>query len=364
LEIWVPYGDVESLVTLQAENIGELVDPSPESHIDELVQRLGERMKGHGSLIICDHKPATAKLLRAVSATLPTDGSVKVYSPFAKRVEERVPEMKGRVMKLSPGSVPLSVEGGEVKAPVELTEGSKFVISTGEPDPLFGYIDSRVALARTCIVGANKVAYDAKEGEDLMFLQETKAYGAVASIVDHLRDLTCATITTRGGEPYSVIDGGARDAQAHLIPHQLSPAKGIVVGGGGLGYDETFSHTLRLVMGALKGLRKGGEMMVIGECRDGIGSEALQMYAMGRITENMKRRGFYAEGMEEIAYLERLKEHYSVTLISSLPELYAAGEFRFRAERSSAEALEKVFASTGRAAKLHVVTRAPESLLT
>jgi hypothetical protein len=363
LEIWIPYGDVESLVTLQAENIGELIDPTPESHADELVQRLGERMKGKDRLIVCDYKPATVKLLKAISAQLPQDGSLKVYSPVAKRLEERVPDMKGRVMKLSPGSAALQADGSEVKVSPELMEGSKFVVSTGEPDPLFGYVDSRVALARACFVGTNRLAYAAREGDEPRFMQETKPYGVASSLADKLENTTYATVVTRGGEPYSVIDGGARDAQAHLSPHQLTPAKGVVVGAGGHGYDETFSHALRLVVGALKGLRKGGEMVIVGECRDGIGSEALQMYAMGRITESMLRKGFYADGMEEIAYLERLKQQYSVTLISSLPELYASGRFRFRGTRSSAEAMGKVFASVGRSAKLHVVTRSPETFV-
>lgn len=103
-------------------------------------------------------------------------------------------------------------------------------------------------------------------------------------------------------------------------------------------------------------------MVIVAECRDGIGSEALQMYAMGRITEAMLRKGFYADGMEEISYIEKLREQYSVTLISSLPELYASGRFRFRGTRSAAEAMTKVFNSAGRNAKLHVMTRAPESM--
>ena len=41
MEIWVPYGDVESLVTLMQENLGETVDPKPESHLDEIAHGLG-----------------------------------------------------------------------------------------------------------------------------------------------------------------------------------------------------------------------------------------------------------------------------------------------------------------------------------
>src|SRR5208283_3278471 len=113
MEIWVPYGDVESLLTVQAENLGELVDPAPQGHVDELAPIVEERMKGHDALIVCDYKPATAKLLRALSPGIPQDGPTRVFSPFPKRLEEAVPELKGRVLKTSPHSVVLSPEGAE-----------------------------------------------------------------------------------------------------------------------------------------------------------------------------------------------------------------------------------------------------------
>jgi len=369
LEIWVPYGDVESLLTVQAENLGELVDPAPEGHVDELAPIVEERMKGHDALIVCDYKPATAKLLRVLAAKIPQDGAVKVLSPFPKRLEDAVPELKGRVLKTSAHTVAISIEGaGEeliVKAAPEVTEAGsrKLVISTGEPDPLFGYIDSRAALCTSCMTGAWRRAYAGRDGDDPAFFVETKAYASILEVAEKVQGATFATIVTRGGEPYSLIEGGARDARAAYTEQQPSPAKGIVVGAGGRGYDETFSHTLRLAMGALRAVRKGGEVVIIGECRDGIGSKAMQMQSMGRISDSMLRKGFYADGMEEIGYLTRLRDHYSVTLLSSLPDLYAAGRFRFRTARNSAQAFERVFAAAGRGAKLHVFTRAPETVL-
>jgi len=143
----------------------------------------------------------------------------------------------------------------------------------------------------------------------------------------------------------------------------VQPTKGIVVGAGGSGYDESLSHSVRLAMGALKGVRKGGEIVLIAECKEGMGSEALQMYLTGRLSDSFLRRGTYVEGLEEISYVLELREKYSVTLLSSLPELYAGGKLKFRTARGSGEALTKVFSSIGRTAKLNVVTRACETVL-
>ena len=96
MEIWLPYGDVESLLTLQAENLGELSDPPPESHVEELTQNLGERIKGREKLVVCDNKRATVKLLKSLAPLLPQDGTLKIYTRSPKALEDGVPELKGR----------------------------------------------------------------------------------------------------------------------------------------------------------------------------------------------------------------------------------------------------------------------------
>lgn len=363
MEIWVPYGSVESLLTLQAENLGELVDPTPEGHAEELAQMLKDRIRGFQRLVICDSRPATLKLMKALAPNLPQEAPMTLNAPSPKSVEEGVPEIKGKVTKLSAPSIGVPVGNGEAKLPVELSEGKNFFLATGEPDPLFGYTDARVSAALSYVAGGRRLAYEARDGEAPMMLQETRAYSTLASVMDGLKDNAYVTVVTRGGEPFSLIDGGAKDARGHYFPQQPSPAKGIVVGGGGRGYDDTFSGVLRLAMGALGAVRRGGDILLVGECGNGIGSDALQMQAQGRLGEGNLRRAFYADGIEEISYLSMLREDYTVTLLSSLPDLYSNGRFRFKAAKSAGEALQKVFSSAGRGAKLHVFTRAPETLL-
>lgn len=358
LEIWVPYGEVESLLTLQAENLGQLIDPAAEGHAEELAQILRDRAKGYSKIAICDEKPATVKLLKSFAQFIPQDGTVRLFARNPKAVESAVPDLKGRVLKFSPAQ-----RSGEVKLSPELAEGGSLVMSTGEPDPLFGYIDARAAAALLCAPGARRLAYESREGDTLRNLEETKAHATLVSYLDALHGTSYATIMTRGGEPYSLIDGGAKDARGHFFPQQLTAAKGIVVGAGGRGYDDTFSHSLRLATGGLKGVRKGGDILLVAECRDGIGSEALQMQAEGRLGDGNLRKAFYADGLEELGYLSTLREDYTVTMLSSLPDLYSGGRFRFKTAKNASEALQKVFSSTGKGAKLHVITRVPETLL-
>jgi nickel-dependent lactate racemase len=161
-----------------------------------------------------------------------------------------------------------------------------------------------------------------------------------------------------------VVEGDSvRQARANYLAQEVPQTKGMVVGAGGRGHDETLSHAIRLALGALKGVKKGGEIVLVAECRDGVGSEALQMYLTGRIMESFLKKGSYVDGLEEISYVTDLRERYSVTLLSSLPELYAGGKLKFKTARGSGEALGKVFSAIGRTAKLNVVTRACETVI-
>jgi nickel-dependent lactate racemase len=143
----------------------------------------------------------------------------------------------------------------------------------------------------------------------------------------------------------------------------VAPAKALIVAPGGRGYDGTLSQAIRLLWNVIDVVKKSGEILLVSECRDGVGSEALQMVVTGRISGEALKKGTYADGAEEISYVNRLKQDYSITLLSSLPELYSGTRMRFRTATSGADAINKVLNSTGRNTKFHVVSRLGETIV-
>jgi len=94
----------------------------------------------------------------------------------------------------------------------------------------------------------------------------------------------------------------------------------------------------------------------------------LEMLVEGRISEEAARRAAvagggrerYVDGIEELAYLDRLKANYDVLLLSGLPEVYSRSKLGLGSARGSAEALGKLLNKLGRSTKVNVVTRASE----
>src|SRR3989442_11022434 len=63
-EIWIPYGDTETLVTLGAENLGEVIEPTQDSLAEEEIERLKGSMAEFSDLVICDYKPSTLEVVK------------------------------------------------------------------------------------------------------------------------------------------------------------------------------------------------------------------------------------------------------------------------------------------------------------
>ena len=76
--------------------------------------------------------------------------------------------------------------------------------------------------------------------------------------------------------------------------------------------------------------------------------------------EGGRRREKYVPGIEEVYYLNKLKEDYEVLLLSGLPEIFAKNGMGLTTARGSGEAVGRLLNRLGRTAKVNIVTRAAE----
>jgi len=360
-ELWIPYGGVETLVTLQAENLGVVAEAPPDAGSVES-ERMSELTRGALQVFVCDSAPATLEFLRSILPALGEGPGVRVLSPAPKRIETSVPDLKGRIATLPPPVVP--EEGGEpVFSPQVSEKGPKLFVGTARPDPLFGIIDARAEACLNWVAHSRAMAASSRKEMEPEPFQKTEAFDVLERIAADIPDSKFLTLVQRGGKLWTVMEDAPFDAIRNAFPKvQMPQAKGLVLGAGGRGYDDTFSSALRGVWSAVDGVRRTGSILLMAECSDGMGSTALEMLVTGRIAEG-ERRTKYVEGLEEVFYLNKLKDEYDVLLLSGLPETYARSKLGLTTAKGSAEAVGRVLNKVGRSGKLNVVPRAPECLV-
>ena len=360
-EIWIPYGGVETLVTLQAENLGTVAEAAPEPPNLE-GERTAEILRGTSRLFICDGSPITLEFLRSLVTSIGENQTMKIFSPAPKRIESAVAELKGRVSTLAP---PLSGEEEEVTyAPELMDSGTKLFVGSARPDPMFGILDAKTSACLNWVSRSRSVAAGKQSGMEPEPLTKTAAYEAIENLSEKIPGAKYLTMVPRGGKLRTAMEDAPFDAIKNAFPRiPVAPTKGLVLGAGGRGYDDTFSSALRGIWSALDGVRRTGTVLIVAECSEGMGSTALEMLVTGRIDEGDRRKGKYIDGMEEVFYLNKLRAEYDVLLLSGLPETYARTKLGLTTAKGSGEAVGRVLNKVGRSGKINVVPRAPECLV-
>ena len=358
-ELWIPFGAVETLITIQAENLGAVSEPLEESGSLDL-DRVRELVKAATKVFVCDATPATLEVVKGVVPALADLPTLPLFSAAPKRIEAAVPELKGRIATLPP---PLpSGDGNEpVYSPELAGAGVKLFLGSARPDPLFGLVDAKNEACMNWIARAKASLGVRKEMEPSPF-QKTEAYDAMERLADRIPESKFVTVVPRGGKPRVAMEDAPFDAIKNAFAKTpMAPARGMVIGAGGRGYDDTLSSAIRGVWNVLNGVRTAGSVLIIAECAEGIGSTALEMLVTGRMGEG--RRDRYVEGIEDVFYLNKLKDEYDVLLLSGLPETYASSRLGFATAKGSGEAVGRILNKVGRSGKVNVVPRAAECLV-
>src|SRR5438445_8615557 len=365
-EIWIPYGDTETLVTLGAENLGELIEPAQDSLAEEGIERLKGSLAEFSDLVICDRKPPTLEVVKRLLGEGPV-GSKRIFAADPRRVEARLPELRGQV-RGGGEKVSLPYERGiDLKVPAQREEDkSRLVLSTGGPDPLLGLLDSKVALPLAFVTNTRRLAYESRTSDDPTPFSETSSAEALKGVAERFRNSSFVTVIPRSSRPHRLLRDASFDEVKNSFPSLSAPrARAAIIGIGGEGYDDTFWDALRLVWSCIGCVKEEGEVLLVCECGEGLGADALEMLSTRRMTDQgpTKKKGVYVEGLEELQYLRKLKGSYRIILMSGLPDLYTRTKLGFATARGSAEAVGKLLGKLGRTAKVNVVTRACECSL-
>jgi nickel-dependent lactate racemase len=87
--------------------------------------------------------------------------------------------------------------------------------------------------------------------------------------------------------------------------------------------NDTLGHSLDSLWNCYSAIRDEGLAILLGECKGGIGSEAIRQYIEGRMSiERLQKPAKYVDGMEDLLFLSEVQKKIKIGIVSVLPEFY------------------------------------------
>ncbi len=87
--------------------------------------------------------------------------------------------------------------------------------------------------------------------------------------------------------------------------------------------NDSLGKSLSSLWNCSEAVRDEGLAVLLAECTNGIGSNAIQYYIEGQMSlDRLKKPAKYVNGMETLLFLTELQKKFQVGIVSILPEFY------------------------------------------
>ncbi|MEM3437094.1 MAG: hypothetical protein QXP55_00965 [Nitrososphaerales archaeon] len=382
MEIWLPYGRVEVAVDIKAENLAGILESSFQKLDDNLIyERLDSiEIKEKSMIIISDVTKATLKVLKTfidlqIEKGRSKDVIVAVQKNHFKVVKKALEGKFEDVFTIGEPCIDSGIaDGFQVKVPKIFTEYRRMMISEVSFDPLFGFSGGPVSLIKTIDSKLVEEAFKRRLDDNPKPGLDTNAAWFASRVAEEIGAFTSIEILNTKGEVSEIFIGDLIDnhSKASKKLYESSkkvlnqPARAIFMGLGDSSKSLTLSSSLKSLWNVIGCLDAKGIVVLLAECSEGLGSEALKLYVTNRLKlDEFIKHGKYVEGLEDLLYLRNaLQSQYNIVIISTLPNYYIETKLGLRTFKKSSDALGYIINNLGARVKIFVVLDAFNILLT
>ena len=320
-EIWLNYGSTDIVLDIKAENLEQKIDSDGKILDDAVIcEKLSTiDLTKPIELVVLHNSLAVQKIISALFA-LCEQKSV----PFPKILADK------KIINLVKTGLPEGSTINEFDNTNLSSPSNLFFISEMEFDGLFGYETISTRLVKK-FGHDNMLSAYAKRKENLPApgqftesLDEAKRFTnnfeiqgieIVANskgIVDFSVDHPSKTISlTKTLESFAIKDVGQQQ-------------KSMMISTGKNASNDVLGRSLSSLWNCINAIKRDdGLVILIAECKLGLGSESLQQYVDGRLTiDKLRNPTKYINGMENLLFLSEVQKNFQIGLVSILPEFY------------------------------------------
>jgi hypothetical protein len=359
-EIWLSYGPTDVVLDVKAENLEMQVGPGgvnlTESEIASKLESLD--MSKPTEFVMMEHSKTTHKIISVL-----LDICTKKSLPKPKFLVDKI---NLNIIKKVFSDPTISISEFDAS---QFSNANLIFIGEMEFDGLFGYNTMSTKLLRRFGKDNMLEAYEKREGNlplpgyELKTIEVAKKFAdgfeisAIEIVANQIGIVDIAT-----GHPSST--SSLTKSLSSIAVREMEKHRMVIVSTGKETRNETLSRSLSSIWNCSNAIKEEGLVILLAECKNGLGSEAIQQYVEGRLSlDRIKNPSKYIDGIEDLLFLTEIQKKFGIGIVSILPHLYTREKLGMITFGGVKESMDYVLKTYGDRQKVVIVSDGSHVLL-
>lgn len=316
-EIWLNYGATNVVLDIRAENLDQQLD-SKGNFLNDL--EIGEKLDGLDiskpiELVVLNNSDSVKRTIKAI------------FEKFEQKSVQKPRILTDKKMvNLIKEYLPEGSSVAEFRD--EISNSSLVFVGEMEFDGLFGFETIATRLIKKFGKESMLSAYEKRKENLPVPGQETENIKIAQNFADGF-EITAIEIAANSkgivdlsvGHPTSTMS--ISKSLLASAENTVEKHRTLMISTGKDTSNDTLGRSLTTLWNCNKAIKDNGLGILLAECTNGIGSEAIQQYLEGRMSlERLKKPAKYVNGMEDLLFLTEIQKRFQVGMVSILPEFY------------------------------------------
>lgn len=359
-EIWLSYGPTDVVLDVKAENLEKQIGPGGTNLTDsEIASKIAVLdMTKPTELVIMEYTKAVQKV---ISVFLEICAQKSVAKP--KILVDKSNIHLARNVFSDPS---ISVSQFDNS---QLSNGNLIFVGEMEFDGLFGYNTLSTKLLRRFGKENMLEAYEKRNGnlplpgEELRTMEIAKRFtdGFDISAIEIVANQT-GIVDISTGHPSST--AYVSKSLSSIAINEIDKHRIVVISTGKEASNETLSRSLSAIWNCSNAVKEEGLVILLAECKNGLGSAAILQYVEGRMSvDRLKSPAKYVDGMEDLLFLTEIGKKFKIGIVSILPHFYIKDKLAMIPFGGTKEAMDYILKTYGERQKIAIVSDGSRVLL-
>jgi len=359
-EIWLSYGPTEVVLDIKAENLEKQIAPSGANLTDsEIAFKLQNiDLTKPTEFVIMDSTKGVQKIISHLLETC-----IQKSLPKPKILVDRSNLHIIRNIFSDP-SIPISEFDNS-----QINDTNLVFLGEMEFDGLFGFNTISTKLLRRFGREHMLEAYGKRNGnlphpgEDLSTIEVAKKFtdGFEISALEIVANSN-GIVDISTGHPSSTMS--LSKSLLSIAINEIGKQRILVVSTGKESSNETLRRALSSVWNCTNAVKEEGLLILLAECKNGLGSNAAQQYIEGGMSlDRLRNPSKYVDGMEDLLFLTEVQNVFKIGIVSILPHFYTKDKLSMIPFGGTKESMEYILKTYGDRQKVSIISDGSRVLL-